>query len=321
MSEAVVGMLAEALAAEAPLFCAWVGMNEPAVAEALAREAFDAVVLDMQHGAFDFVGASRAILSVALAGKPTIVRVPVGEFSLASRLLDAGAAGIIAPMVNSRDDARRLVAFTKFLPLGERSWGPRAVLPLSGFDAPAYLAAANGMTQTIAMIETRAALDALDEILAVEGVDGVFIGPSDLSIALNDGRKRRAARRGADEGGRPGRRPHEGARQIRRDVLLRRRRRPRDGRAGLPALQHLDRPDPDAQRGAGGIGGGAGGRVVRASQTREIHLYIIGLESRSPAPESAPEARFVVQSGPRQGRMRGTANRGCERPKFPIKRR
>jgi 4-hydroxy-2-oxoheptanedioate aldolase len=195
MSEAVVGKLAAGLRAEAAVFCAWVGMNEPAVAEALAREAFDAVVLDLQHGAFDFVGASRAILSVALAGKPTVIRAPVGEFSLASRLLDAGAAGVIAPMVNSRDDAKRLVAFTKFPPLGERSWGPRAVLPLSGLEGPAYLAAANAMTQTIAMIETRAALDAIDDILAVDGVDGVFIGPSDLSIALNDGR--RADPRGA----------------------------------------------------------------------------------------------------------------------------
>jgi len=187
MSEAVVGKLSEALASDAPVFCAWVGMNEPAVAETLAREAFDAVVLDMQHGALDFAGASRAILMVALAGKPAIVRVPVGEFPLASRLLDAGAAGIIAPMINSRDDARRLVAFTKFLPLGERSWGPRAVLPLSGLDAPAYLAAANAMTQTIAMIETSGALEAVDDILGVEGVDGVFIGPSDLSIALSEG--------------------------------------------------------------------------------------------------------------------------------------
>src|SRR5271166_3411277 len=187
MNESVVGKLAAGLATGEPQFCAWVGMNEPAVAEALAREAFDAVVLDLQHGALDFVGGSRAILSVALAGKPTIIRAPVGEFSLASRLLDAGAAGVIAPMVNSRDDARRLVAFTKFLPLGERSWGPRAVLPLSGLDGPAYLAAANAMTQTIAMIETRAALEAVDDILGVEGVDGVFIGPSDLSIALSEG--------------------------------------------------------------------------------------------------------------------------------------
>ncbi len=188
MVETVVGKLAHGIASSDALFCAWVVMNEPAVAEALAREAFDAVVLDMQHGALDFVGASRAILFVALAGKPAIVRAPVGEFSLASRLLDAGAAGIIAPMINSGDDARELVAFTKYPPLGERSWGPRAVLPLSGLDAPAYLTAANALTQTIAMIETRSALEALDDILEVAGLDGVLVGPSDLSIALNDGR-------------------------------------------------------------------------------------------------------------------------------------
>ena len=92
MPEAVVGKLAEALGSSAPLLCAWVGMNEPAVAETLAREAFDAVVLDMQHGAVDFAGASLAILSVALAGKPAIVRIPVGDFAVASRVLDAGAA-------------------------------------------------------------------------------------------------------------------------------------------------------------------------------------------------------------------------------------
>lgn len=189
MGEAVVGKLSKALAADRPVFCGWVGMNEPAVAEALAREAFEAVVLDMQHGAFDVSGAMRAILAVALAGKPAIVRVPVGDFPLASRLLDAGAAGIIAPMINSLEDARRLVAFTKFPPLGERSWGPRAVLPLSGLEAPDYLVGANALTQTIAMVETRAALAALDDILGVEGVDGVFVGPSDLSIALSDGRK------------------------------------------------------------------------------------------------------------------------------------
>lgn len=187
MPEAVVGKLAEALGSSAPLLCAWVGMNEPAVAETLAREAFDAVVLDMQHGAVDFAGASRAILSVALAGKPAIVRIPVGDFAVASRVLDAGAAGILAPMINSRDDAERLVGFTKFPPVGERSWGPRAALPLSGLEPRAYLKAANTLTQTIAMIETRAALDALDDILGTDGVDGVFVGPSDLSIALSDG--------------------------------------------------------------------------------------------------------------------------------------
>ena len=188
MSESVLGKLGERLAGEGRALCAWVTMNEPAVAEALAREAFDAIVLDMQHGAIDFDGAMRSILAVALAGKPTIARVPVGGFALASQLMDAGAGGILAPMINSGEDARRLVEFVKFPPLGQRSWGPRAALPLSGLDAPTYLTAANAMTQAIAMIETRAALDALDDILSVEGLDGVYVGPSDLSIALSNGR-------------------------------------------------------------------------------------------------------------------------------------
>ena len=188
MGVTVVAKLAEALARPGPVLSAWVGINEAAVAEALAREGFDSVLLDMQHGAYDFVGAARAILSVALTGKPSLVRIPVGDFASASRVLDAGAAGILAPMINSREDAEQLVAFTKFPPLGERSWGPRAALPLSGLEPPAYLAGANGMVRTIAMIETGAALEALDDILGVEGIDGVFVGPSDLSIALSEGR-------------------------------------------------------------------------------------------------------------------------------------
>ena len=187
MSESVLEKFAGRLAANGEALCAWVTVNEPAIAEWLAREAFDAIMLDMQHGAIDFAGAMRSILGVALAGKPTIVRVPVGEFALASQLLDAGASGILAPMINSADDARRFVDFVKFPPLGRRSWGPRTALPLSGLDPPRYLNAANAMTQAIAMIETRAALDALDDILAVAGIDGVFVGPSDLSIALSAG--------------------------------------------------------------------------------------------------------------------------------------
>jgi 4-hydroxy-2-oxoheptanedioate aldolase len=187
MNESVLEKLAGRLTANGEALCAWVTVNEPAIAEWLARAGFDAVTLDMQHGAIDLDGAIRSIVSVALAGKPTIVRVPVGAFALASQLLDAGASGILAPMINSGDDARRLVEFVKFPPLGQRSWGPRTALPLSGLDATPYLKAANGMTQAIAMIETRDALDALDDILTAEGVDGVFVGPSDLSIALSGG--------------------------------------------------------------------------------------------------------------------------------------
>jgi len=188
MSEGgVIGKLARGLSARSGVLSAWIGVNDAAVADALARESFDAVTLDMQHGGVDFVGAARSILAVALAGKPTIARVPVGDFAGASRLADAGAAAVIAPMINSAEDARRFAEFMKFPPLGRRSWGPRAALALTGLIGPAYLHSANAMTLAIAMIETREALEALDDILATPGIDGVFVGPSDLSIALNRG--------------------------------------------------------------------------------------------------------------------------------------
>ena len=186
MTEPVIGKLVKAVRAGG-VFCAWSGVNDAQVAEALAREDFDAVLLDMQHGAYDQVGVGRAILSVALAGKPALARVPVGDFASASRLADAGAAGIIAPMINSVADARAFADSMKYPPLGRRSWGPRACGPLSGFVGPAYLHEANAITLAIAMIETREALAATDDILAVPGIDGVFVGPADLSIALSTG--------------------------------------------------------------------------------------------------------------------------------------
>ncbi len=188
MSEGgVIGKLARGLSARSGVLSAWIGVNDAAVADALARESFDAVTLDMQHGGVDFVGAARSILAVALAGKPTIARIPVGDFACASRLADAGAAAVIAPMINSAEDARRFAEFIKFPPLGRRSWGPRAALALTGLIGPAYLHSANAVTLAIAMIETREALEALDDILTTPGIDGVFVGPSDLSIALNRG--------------------------------------------------------------------------------------------------------------------------------------
>src|SRR5260370_1532858 len=100
MSDTVVAKLAALLAANGRALCAWTAMYEPAIAELLAREGFDAVVLDLQHGALDFAGASRAILSVALAGKPAIARVPVAEFPLPSRLLPAPPPPILPPLTN-----------------------------------------------------------------------------------------------------------------------------------------------------------------------------------------------------------------------------
>ncbi|MGL5115622.1 MAG: HpcH/HpaI aldolase family protein [Beijerinckiaceae bacterium] len=168
-------------------YAAFCGFPDATVPEIMVREGFDAAIIDQQHGAFDYSLSVQAIANVALAGKASIVRVPVGGFPMASRMLDAGANAIIAPMINSVADARQLVQFTKFPPMGERSWGPHRALALGGMSMKDYLATANSFSLTIAMIETRAALTALDDILAIDGLDGVFVGPSDLSIALTNG--------------------------------------------------------------------------------------------------------------------------------------
>ncbi len=179
--------VAEALRSRAAIFAAWLSAPEPTIAETLLQESFDAAVLDMQHGGFDIASAALAVGACASAGKPTVARVPVGDYAAASRLLDAGAVGIIAPMINSAEEARRLVAFTKFPPLGERSWGPGRATALFEADGSDYLRRANGIHLTIAMIETATGLAEIDAILAVPGIDGVYVGPSDLSISLSGG--------------------------------------------------------------------------------------------------------------------------------------
>src|SRR3954447_25591773 len=155
-----VALLSERLRAGENLTLAWCSLGSPAVGESLVRAGFDAALFDMQHGAFDVTTAAAGISAVITAGKPALVRIPVNEFATAPRLLDAGAAGIVAPMINSADDARELVSYTKFPPVGGRSWGPTRVLALSGLTPASYLAEAGSMQLVIAMIETREALAA-----------------------------------------------------------------------------------------------------------------------------------------------------------------
>lgn len=169
------------------LLTGWVSIPDPLAASHLAQEDFDCIVLDMQHGQVDLASAIKGIAHVALAGKPAIVRVPVGDFATASQVLDAGAVGIIAPMINSVEDAQRLVSFTKYQPVGERSWGCGIALAMHRMAPQDYLSHANDAVLALPMIETRAALAAVDDILAVDGIDGVFLGPYDLSIALSRG--------------------------------------------------------------------------------------------------------------------------------------
>ena len=182
--------LAERLRAGETLISGWTQLPEPLVSELVARQGFDAVTMDMQHGLHDTQSVMRSISGVAYAGKPAIVRIAVGDNATASRALDFGAEAVIAPMINSADDARALVAATKYPPVGDRSWGPiRAMTVLSVPDLPAQLRTANRDTMVFAMVETARAIEVADEILAVDGIDGVFMGPSDLSVTLSGGKQ------------------------------------------------------------------------------------------------------------------------------------
>jgi 4-hydroxy-2-oxoheptanedioate aldolase len=171
------------------ILTAWVGLPEPLIAELVARAGFDCVTLDMQHALQDTASVMRGLGAIAFGGKPSFVRLAVADFVMASRSLDMGADGVIAPMINSVADAKAFVAATKYPPLGERSWGPVRAMTLRGIPDPqTQLRTANQTTLAIAMIETRQAMDALDDILAVDGIDGIFMGPSDLSVTLSDGK-------------------------------------------------------------------------------------------------------------------------------------
>jgi len=179
--------LARRLRAGETVYTGWCSMGLPLVAETIAREGFVAVNLDQQHGHYDMATTIAGIAAVRMAAAAPIVRIPLGDFAVASRVLDLGAEAVIAPMINTVADARAFVAATKFPPLGERSWGPQRAATLAGIGQDGYLREANTLTMTFAMIETRTALANVDAIAATPGIDALFIGPSDLSIALSDG--------------------------------------------------------------------------------------------------------------------------------------
>jgi 4-hydroxy-2-oxoheptanedioate aldolase len=181
--------LAKRLRAGETVFSGWCGLPYPIVAETIGRDGFPAVTLDSQHGLWDINAILTTIAAIRQAGAAPIVRVPVGDFAAVSRVLDFGAEGIVAPMINTPVDARALAAAAKFPPIGERSWGPHRATTLAGLtDQSVYLREANDHVITLAMIETRTALKNLEAIVATPGIDGIFLGPSDLSIALSDGK-------------------------------------------------------------------------------------------------------------------------------------
>lgn len=166
---------------------AWSGLPFPFLNELLGRVGYPAVTLDMQHGQHDLASVRDGFGALALGGTHRIARIAVGDNGTASRLLDLGAEAVIAPMINSAADAKDFVDAIKYPPVGARSWGPHRGAMLMGVTPDAYLKKANDETIGFAMIETPEAIAALDDILAVPGLDGLFVGPGDLSLTLSNG--------------------------------------------------------------------------------------------------------------------------------------
>ncbi len=159
----------------------WLAIPNSFSAETMAHQGWDTLTIDMQHGVIDYPAMVTMLQAISTTPTVPIVRVPWLEPGVIMKTLDAGAYGVICPMVNTREDAQKLVAWTHYAPRGTRSFGPIRALLYGGADYPQH---ANDTIVTFAMIETAQALDNLDDILSVEGLDAVYIGPSDLSLAL-----------------------------------------------------------------------------------------------------------------------------------------
>jgi len=159
----------------------WLAIPNGFSAETMAHQGWDSLTIDLQHGVVDYQAMVSMLQAVSTTPTVPVVRVPWLEPGILMKTLDAGAYGVICPMVNTREDAQRLVAFTHYAPVGTRSFGPVRALLYGGSDYPQH---ANDTIVTFAMIETAQALDNLDEILSVEGLDAVYIGPSDLALSL-----------------------------------------------------------------------------------------------------------------------------------------
>ena len=158
---------------------AWLMLRDPLIAEAAANAGFDYVCVDMQHGLAGFSETMAMLQAMARSATTPLVRVPWNEPGIIGRALDAGAMGVIIPMVNSPEEAAQAVAACRYAPVGRRSFGPLAAGTRYG---PTYYAGANDRVACIPMIETKQAVDHIDEILDVPGIDAIYVGPADLSL-------------------------------------------------------------------------------------------------------------------------------------------
>ncbi|OLF15368.1 HpcH/HpaI aldolase family protein [Actinophytocola xanthii] len=170
------------LRAREPVIGYWSVLDAPPAAERLGRLGYDYVCLDGQHGMIGYSGLLASLIALDAAGGDTVglVRVEANDITPIGRALDAGAVGVIVPLVDTAADAADAVASVRYPPLGRRSFAPGR----AGQKVGTTPGEANAVTVVIAMIETAGALSQLDAICATPGLDGVYVGPSDLSLAV-----------------------------------------------------------------------------------------------------------------------------------------
>jgi 4-hydroxy-2-oxoheptanedioate aldolase len=173
--------LREAVRQRRTLFCAWLTVNSSLLIEPIRDAGWDCILIDQQHGLGGHDAMVACLTAAKAVGTPGLVRVADNDPGLIGRALDAGAQGVVCPLINSAADAERFVRAVKYPPRGTRSWGPyRAQFNLAGD----YVSRANAWTIACPQIETRGALEGLDDILGIQGVDMICFGPNDLSAAL-----------------------------------------------------------------------------------------------------------------------------------------
>ena len=168
-----------------PTINGWCSIGNPFTAEIMAAQGFDSITVDMQHGALDYSALLPMFQSMRASGAVLMARVPWLEPGIIMKALDAGAYGIICPMVNNAEEAARFVSYMRYPPLGQRSFGPTRVAFAAGAN---YAGEANGNLLAFAMIETAEGMAYLDAIAATPGLDGIYVGPADLTLSLTQGR-------------------------------------------------------------------------------------------------------------------------------------
>jgi 4-hydroxy-2-oxoheptanedioate aldolase len=159
---------------------AWCAAPSSVTAEAVAAVGFDYVCLDMQHGAIGYTDVVPMLQAIGGHGATPIVRVRANDASVIGRALDAGALGVVVPLVGSADEAARAVAACRYPPRGGRSYGPVRAATVMGSRAVGDLE----QVMCAVMVETEEGLERVDEIAGTDGVDAIYVGPADLSLAL-----------------------------------------------------------------------------------------------------------------------------------------